>query len=75
MSDQEDTVLEVQGMTCQSCVRHVTSALAELAGVQSVNVQLREGLVAVKHDSAQASIPRLVAALDEAGYASKPRQS
>lgn len=74
MSDQQDTVLEVEGMTCQSCVRHVTSALTDIDGVQIVNVRLRDGLVTVKHDATQATIPQLVAALDEAGYASKPRQ-
>jgi len=74
MSNEQDTILEVQGMSCPSCIRHVSSALTELEGVDKVDVKLRDGIVVVKHDAAQAPVPQLIAALDEAGYASKPRQ-
>jgi copper chaperone len=74
MSSERDTILEVQGMTCPSCIRHVTSALEDLEGVGSVRVQLRDGLVVVKHDTAQAPIAELIDALADAGYASKQRQ-
>jgi len=67
------TLLEVQGMSCGSCVRHVSEALTELDGVGTVEVQLRDGLVVVSHDLTQTSIPQLVAALQEAGYPSRPR--
>ena len=30
----------VTGLSCQSCVKHVTSALSDLAGVQSVSIDL-----------------------------------
>lgn len=74
MSNERDTILEVQGMTCGSCVRHVRSALTDLDGVGNVDVSLRDGLVVVKHDASQAPISRLIDALIEAGYASKQRQ-
>ncbi|MBA3462463.1 MAG: heavy-metal-associated domain-containing protein [Deltaproteobacteria bacterium] len=74
MSNERSTVLEVQGMTCPSCIRHVSSALTELDGVGAVEVKLRDGVVVVKHDATQAPIDQLIAALDEAGYASKPRE-
>lgn len=73
MSNEQDTVLEVQGMTCPSCIRHVSSALTELEGVGKVDVKLREGIVIVKHDSTQAPVTQLIETLDEAGYASKQR--
>ena len=69
----QHTILEVQGMTCPSCIRHVSTALTELAGVGTVDVQLREGVVVVEHDAAQAPVAQLVGALEEAGYASRPR--
>ena len=72
MSTQRDTVLEVQGMTCPSCVRHVNQALVDVDGVSKVDVKLREGVVVVQHDS-QAAVDRLVDALREAGYESRPR--
>lgn len=73
MSHARDTTLEVQGMTCPSCIRHVSAALTDLDGVDAVDVKLRDGLVIVKHDATQASIETLIDALTEAGYASRPR--
>lgn len=74
MSNEQDTILEVQGMSCPSCIRHVSSALTELEGVDKVDVKLRDGIVVVKHDRAQAPVAQLIETLDEAGYASKLRQ-
>ena len=74
MSNEQATILEVQGMTCPSCIRHVTSALAELDGVGAVDVKLRDGIVVVKHDTAQAPITQLIEALADAGYVSQQRQ-
>jgi copper chaperone len=64
------TQLNVQGMTCPSCIRHVNASLSELEGVTSVEVRLREGRVLVEHDSVAAPVPRLIEALREAGYES-----
>jgi copper chaperone len=68
-----DTVLDVQGMTCHACIRHVTTALTELDGVAKVAVRLRDGTVAVRHDTAQAPVAQLIEALREAGYESQAR--
>lgn len=59
--------INVTGMTCQNCVRHVTEALAALPGVRSVSVDLQS---ASAHLEAGREIPatELRAALDEAGY-------
>ena len=73
MSNEKDTILEVEGMSCPSCIRHVTSALTDIDGVDKVDVKLRDGLVIVKHDKAIAPIEQLVSALGEAGYVSKER--
>ncbi len=74
MSNEQDTILEVEGMTCPSCIRHVTSALKDLDGVGNVEVKLRDGLVVVKHDKSQATVSQMIEALDGAGYATKQRQ-
>lgn len=57
--------LQVQGMTCGACVRHVTQALSPLAGVTDVEVDLATGRVRIEGDADSTS---LIAALDEAGY-------
>lgn len=61
----KSTDLQVEGMTCASCVRHVNAALAPIAGVADVSVDLAAGRVKVSGD---ADVPALLAALQEAGY-------
>lgn len=65
--NQRDTTLNVAGMSCGSCVRHITSALQAVPGVSKVNVQLRAGIVQVQHGQT-ASLDELLEAVREAGY-------
>jgi copper chaperone len=67
MSTTRETVLEVEGMSCGSCVRHVDEALRTVDGVTAVEVRLKEGRVLVRHDD-DAPLPQLVEALRDAGY-------
>ncbi len=63
----ERLVLPVQGMTCASCVAHVEKALAKVAGVERVAVNLATESAAVE---GRALDPQLLArAVDAAGYA------
>lgn len=59
--------INVTGMTCQNCVRHVSQALSALPGVRSVQVDLDSGAARLESDR---EIPagELRAVLDEAGY-------
>lgn len=57
--------LQVQGMTCGACVRHVSQALGAVVGVDAVNVDLGSGLVRVDGSPDKAA---LLATLDGAGY-------
>lgn len=59
--------LEVEGMSCGSCVRKVKEALAPLPGVSGIDVDLRAGRVRVHGDFVQGSVP-LLSALQQAGY-------
>ncbi|MGK4008527.1 heavy metal-associated domain-containing protein [Sorangium sp. So ce1036] len=68
-----ETLLEVGGMSCPSCVRHIDSALRALDGVERVEVRLREGTVVVQHEPASAPVDALVEAVRGAGYDVRPR--
>lgn len=68
MKALKTTTLEVEGMTCGSCVRHVGDALRSVPGVASVEVNLREALAVVRHDDGVAPVERLIAALEAEGY-------
>lgn len=64
------TTLSVSGMTCSSCVAHVTDALS-FQGIGAVDVNLASGSVAIEHASTIAP-SRLIAALAAAGYDAAP---
>jgi copper chaperone CopZ len=65
-----NTILNVEGMSCPSCIRHIERALA-IRGVASVDVDLARGTVAIQHESSLGA-GRLVAALADVGYPAKP---
>ncbi len=69
----KQTTLSVEGMTCGACVRHVTTALRALDGVRDVNVDLQAATVIVDHDYPGPALEAMVTALDDAGYASRPK--
>lgn len=73
MTKNRETILDVSGMTCPSCIRHVDAALKALEGVDEVDVRLREGKVRVQHDPAAAPVNSLIAAIVYAGYEAKER--
>jgi copper chaperone len=62
--------LEVQGMSCNSCVKHVTQALQTLSGVQHVDVDLPSGHVKVS-GALPTDAQALISTLDAAGYPAK----
>jgi copper ion binding protein len=64
----EQIELDVRGMTCGNCVRHVTEALRGLPGVDAVDVELAAGKARVRHDPARVTTEQLIAAVEDAGY-------
>jgi copper ion binding protein len=44
------TTLNIEGMSCDHCVRHVTDALKELPGVKKATVSLKGKNAVVDHD-------------------------
>jgi P-type Cu+ transporter len=65
----EVTELEVTGMTCTNCARHVTEAIQSVPGVRSATVNLDSSAASV-HWAAKTThnIPALIDAVKEAGY-------
>jgi len=57
----------VTGMTCEHCVKAVTSEISELPGVDAVQVDLASGAVTVT-SAAPLTADEVRAAVDEAGY-------
>jgi copper ion binding protein len=61
------TTLQIEGMSCEHCVKHVSEALKTLGGVKSVKVSLKEKTAEVDHGE-EVSQEAMKAAVVEAGY-------
>jgi len=59
--------INIEGMSCGHCVKHVENALMELGGVEKVDVSLSDkyAIVELKEDVADSALKE---AVEEAGY-------
>lgn len=64
-----ETVLVVQGMSCPMCASNIDTELKEVAGVQSVDVNLDNGEVTVGLFGKQRpTVAELAAAIERTGF-------
>ena len=63
-----ETVLKVDGMSCEHCVKAVEGAVGALSGVSGVAVDLAAGIVTVEHDPTEASIDKIKAEIEDQGF-------
>ena len=70
----ETLALQVEGMTCDSCARHVEEVLAKVPGVRGVKVSYPDGMAQV---TAPASLDAraLIAAVSASGYTASLRET
>lgn len=61
------TTLNIEGMSCGNCVKHVTKALTEITGVKSVSVSLENKSAVIEHEDS-VSATDLENAVEDAGY-------
>lgn len=61
------TTFNIEGMSCEHCVRHVTGALEELNGVKSVKVSLKKKTAVVEYEGT-VTLDEMKAAVKDAGY-------
>ena len=64
----EKTILNVNGMSCEHCVRAITGAVGALPGVADVSVDLKAKTVTVAYDAGQSSLDKIKAEIDDQGY-------
>lgn len=64
-------VIHVEGMTCGHCVETVTQAVASLAGIQKVAVDLEQNQVALDYDEEKISLEEISAKIIGVGFAVK----
>ena len=70
---REDRVIEVEGMTCASCVGRIERALVALSGVERADANLATQSVTVRLIAGAVETAQLEAALGAAGYTARAR--
>ena len=68
ISSSSICTLDIGGMTCASCVRHVEKALSRIPGVRNAEVNLATEAATVSFDPQTAGLSELTAAVAAAGY-------
>ncbi|MFP3154328.1 copper chaperone CopZ [Lachnospiraceae bacterium ZAX-1] len=64
----EKTVLKVDGMSCEHCVKAITKAVGALSGVDQVTVDLDAKTVAVSYDPKKSTLDAIKVEIDDQGY-------
>jgi copper chaperone len=59
--NMEKTVIKVDGMSCDHCVKAITKAVTALPGINGVDVDLKAGTVTVEHDPARSPLDKKMA--------------
>ncbi|HEV2529204.1 MAG TPA: heavy metal translocating P-type ATPase [Thermomicrobiales bacterium] len=67
-TDHDTVLIDVEGMTCASCVRRVERSLGKVAGVDTVAVNLATERATITYDPTATSPEDLAAAVTKAGY-------
>lgn len=62
------SILNVNGMSCEHCVKAITRAVSALPGVSSVYVNLKEKTVTIEHDPALSSLYNIKLEIEDQGY-------
>jgi Cu+-exporting ATPase len=71
---QVGTTLDIEGMTCASCVGRVQKALSRVDGVAEASVNLATETATVSYDPGLITLGQLTAAVEKAGYAGTVRR-
>ena len=73
--DPGEITLDVEGMTCASCVRRVERSLSRVDGVSQASVNLATEQATVSYDPASVDISALTAAVEKAGFGASVPQA
>ncbi len=64
----ETTVLNVEGMSCEHCVKAIKKAVGALDGIGKVEVDLKKRTVTVEHNPAETSVHKIKSEIEDQGY-------
>ena len=62
------SIVKVDGMSCEHCVKAVTKAVKALPGIGAVNIDLKAKTVTVEHEPNHTALDKIEHAIEEEGY-------
>lgn len=65
------TTIQLETLTCPSCVRKIESVIGPMNGVDTVKVLFHQSKVKIHFDEMKTSAPQLVETIENLGYATK----
>jgi copper chaperone len=64
----EHVTINIEGMSCEHCVKAVTDAVAALPSVSDISVDLDGGTASMTYDHAEISLDAIKEAIEDQGY-------
>ena len=64
----ENSIINVEGMSCQHCVNAINNGVGGLEGVNEVKVSLENKTVSVDYNSDKVTLDKIKAEIEEQGY-------
>jgi len=64
----EKIKLNIEGMSCEHCVKAVTKAIGDFSGTKNVKVELKAGTACFEFDPLKTGLNEIKAAIEEAGF-------
>lgn len=64
----QDAIINVEGMTCQSCVKSIESKISEVSGVLGITVSLDKKQAYVQFNPGKVSAENIAKAIDDMGF-------
>ena len=62
------SIIKVDGMSCEHCVKTVTKAVNALPGIGALNVDLKNKTVTVEHEPTRTTLDKIEHAIEDEGY-------
>jgi len=70
-SNEMETIIDVEGMVCGSCVRNIEGSVKDQPGVLSVSVSLEKSNATVKFDPSKTDAAKIADFIDDMGFDAK----
>lgn len=68
LNEKASCVINIEGMTCQSCVKHIEATISEEVGIKKITVSLAEKNAVFDFDPTKTSAAEIADKIDDMGF-------